>query len=586
MSDQFTLNVKNDIDGKPMVYRKTTPCRLDIVLCNDTGTDLQPLSGKFYLEVLIPGLTSGELSAIGVQGPWEIVHESTYLELTYTGSLIWNREMELTVELTNVATQAACMSKQMQVNLCRLLNKDMEVFTPFSIVDPPKPGNGDLHEVLQLSFDYQGLIFVSPANIVSEKSVIDPLKNKLMLNIKNTGAQPLFTGTVPKGNPRINVTFVYGNGTGCLTPDRDKDIETSAWKIRASVSTQLPVYPWTCLQPDPLKGDEHPHWILEPADNNLGILGTDENSNINFAFNNIVSPTAPGHTQAILTFSGFMMDDDTPYDDTVFVLDIIKQDPPLSRGVVNFFCKSPIVEHYRPDSPVTFTLQWLAYHADKVQIMVNAKSVPARKDPSADPYSPVTNGVAEIKLDNITQSTYLVATIYAFNKNDVFLNSMQFTLIVRTYFFTDIHDNQCYPAEQIGNLLWMKKNLNYLHPQGSKAPPASEDPEVYGRYYRWEASAPGSGQDGWRLPTTNEWEERMNAKQYDEVVEELVIVAGGLYSDRFEKFGNTGYYWAQGIGNEVYYATFDNKAKRAYVSKKSDEVLYMSVRYVKEVPVD
>lgn len=585
MDVEFTLNVKNSIDGKPVVYRKTAPCGLAIILSNDTSIDLQLSPDMLTLEIVNLGFTAEELKVIGVKGSWEINAFSRYLELTYTGSSTWSKGTTLTVELTQVVTQAACADKQMQVNLCGILQDDIEVFTPFSIVEAPKPGNGNLHEVLQLSFDYQGLIFVSPTNVVSEKGVLDPLKNTLMLNMKNIGKKPLFGGTIHKGNPRINVTFLYGNGAGCLAPDQGKDIETSAWKIKASVITQLTDYPWNCSN-EPLSRDGHPYWILKPTEKNLGILGTGEDSNITFAFKDIVSPTAPGHTQAILTFSGFMMDDDTPYDDAVFVLDIIKQDPPLIRGMVSFFCSSPIVEHYHPDSPVKFNLQWLAYHADTVQVMVNAKSVPAGKDPGMDPYSPVTNGVAEVKLDNVIQSTYLVATIYAFNRNEVFLNSMQFTLIVRTHFFTDIRDNKCYPAERIGNLLWMKKNLSYLHPQGSKAPPASSDPETYGRYYCWEASAPGSGQDGWRLPTVNEWKAWMNVRPYDEVVQELGIVAGGLYSDRFERFGETGYYRAQGIGDEVYCAKFDNKVKRMDVSKMSDEVLYMSVRYVKEVLID
>lgn len=585
MNVGFTLNVKNSVDEKPVVYRNTAPCSLAISLSNDTGTDLQLFPDMFTLEVVNLGFTAEELKVIGVKGFWEINAFSRYLELTYTGSLTWFKGTVLTVEFTQIFTQAACADKQMQVNLCGIPQGDVEVFTPFSIVEAPKPGNGNLNEVLQLSFDYQGLILVSPINVISEEKVLDPLKNTLMLNMKNIGKKPLFCGTAPKGNSHINVTFLYGNGAGCLAPDQGKDIDTSAWKIKASVATQLTDYPWNCSS-EPLSRDGHPYWILEPTEKNLGILGTDENSNIPFAFKDIVSPTAAGHTQAILTFSGFMMDDDTPYDDAMFVLDIIKQDPPLSRGVVRFFCHSPIVEHYQPDSPVKFNLQWLAYYANTVQVMVNAKSVPAGKDPGMDPNSPVTNGVAEVELDHVIQSTYLVATIYAFNRNGVFLNSMQFTLIVRTHFFTDIRDNKCYPAERIGNLLWMKKNLNYLHPQGSKAPPASSDPETYGRYYRWEASAPGSGQDGWRLPTVDEWKAWMKEKKYDEVVKELGIVAGGLYSDRFERFGETGYYWAQGIGNEVYCATFNNKTERISVDKMSDEVLYMSVRYVREVPVD
>ena len=65
----------------------------------------------------------------------------------------------------------------------------------------------------------------------------------------------------------------------------------------------------------------------------------------------------------------------------------------------------------------------------------------------------------------------------------------------------DTRDGQYYPARQIGSLVWLTKNLNYVMATGTYCyddNPANCD--TFGRLYNWDA-AQIACPSGWRLPT-------------------------------------------------------------------------------------
>src|SRR5947209_17656574 len=77
-------------------------------------------------------------------------------------------------------------SDSLQVNPTGITGVPLQIAAPVSIIAAPAPGNAKLSDVLQLSLDHQGMLYVSrPA---------DPLANTLFLNLKNTGSGPLYSG--------------------------------------------------------------------------------------------------------------------------------------------------------------------------------------------------------------------------------------------------------------------------------------------------------------------------------------------------------------------------------------------------------
>ncbi len=102
--------------------------------------------------------------------------------------------------------------------------------TPLNLIAAPQPGNASLD--LSLGLADGGIIYVSqPSGSL--------VTNRLVLNVINQGAQPLFSGTPgQQGQPQIAVSFVYGTTPGALAPDVDKNAPQSgsAWNISGKVS--------------------------------------------------------------------------------------------------------------------------------------------------------------------------------------------------------------------------------------------------------------------------------------------------------------------------------------------------------------
>lgn len=72
--------------------------------------------------------------------------------------------------------------------------------------------------------------------------------------------------------------------------------------------------------------------------------------------------------------------------------------------------------------------------------------------------------------------------------------------------FTDPRDGQAYPAIEIGNQLWMAKNLNYVLNDGTGSWCYNNNTancNTYGRLYNW-STATSACPSGWKLPTDAE----------------------------------------------------------------------------------
>jgi uncharacterized protein (TIGR02145 family) len=423
----------------------------------------------------------------------------------------------------------------------------------------------------------------------------DPLNNTIYLNLKNISNNPLYNDSVPwTGNPIINVSFVYGNTVGALAPDTKGQSSSlgSAWLISANVSAGQG---WGYQNPVDTGQSNSPVWQLYPNPTNQQILGTGANANVTFAFSNIASFTPAGHTQMYVQFTNFMANSTTDYNTAVYVLDIIKQTPPPTRGLMSFFSTNgSLLTLPAPQSNIQIPLRWSMYYVDNISMICNVPGVQLMtKNYYSGTMIPLNYDTYTLIIPvEISQNTPIFITLQAFDNTGAYLNAMQFTVFVSANFFTD-PAGQVYPVVFINNQNWLGANYNFNSGAGCvyyENNSGYEQP--YGMLYN-EATAQANIPPGWRLPTQTDWQNLINATGATPY--QALMVDGtsnfnaqlGGYSDNqgnFNNMGSFGYYWASTTdplnpGNDFFIQFYELKAS-VTVSNSFSTSNFLSVRYV------
>jgi uncharacterized protein (TIGR02145 family) len=455
---------------------------------------------------------------------------------------------------------------------------------PLAVASPPKPGNLQLPDALQVTLDSQG-------SVLRSASSTDPLTNTLYLTLKNVGATALATGSTRAGNPQVFVSFVYGNTSGALAPDAFDPAKGpqpgSAWNITVSIASAQS--PWTATNPRPDSEEPHPQWVLTPSPNNLQILGpaTGDQANVTFAFSNLVSITPAGHTQMFLLCSGFAKDDQTLYDDHLFVLDIVKLDPPPTRGLLSFFSPEPVIPIANPNIQVAIPLRWAMFDVASVQLLTSDPAVAPLRKTYAIPPKPLDYDNTTVTLSAPQTSEALFVTLQAFDAGGGYLNSQQFTAYMQVSYVIDAAGN-VYPIALFGETFWMLQNYRYPA-QGSYdygGNPGND--AAFGRLYPAQVQPP----TGWSLPTAADYTALFNSFG-DAGAAYAALIAGGRSGFNAQLGGQRdgsgnynwqyqyGYYWAA-PGNVC--AQFSGDSGHASVGTPiSDSKTALSVRFVRHV---
>jgi len=453
--------------------------------------------------------------------------------------------------------------------------------------------SANLTDVLQVFLEGQGRISVSEPG--------DPLTNILTLCIKNIGINPLYNnayGPPPDGyNPVIQVRFVYGSddSSGVLAPDNNKDAPSlgSAWAIEVSVSHSKKDN-WKLDGPN--IEEDHPTWQISPSDQNTQVLKTGKHANTYFQFYNIVSFTPPGNTQMTVSFSGFMQDANTAYEDTVFTLNILKVNPPSIRGILDFDSLRPIIYIYNFDE-IEIGFKWTVFLVDKTILTPLLPIFP----PEILNYQ--TKGLSRDgtykKLSYMLKDTQLAFSLEAFDANGNLLNAMQCAVSFRSRLFTD-SAGLIYPTVKVNSLLWMAANLDYDTPEGNSSYyNDNTDLQVpYGRYYSWQ-DASKNIPEGWRLPTSADWNELIlasggygtNGAYYSLINDAFGATLGGDYNPNSNHpsadIHSSGYYWTSTLeeeSNTYNIIWFDASSKKVKRTTARANFKY-NVRYVKDLPI-
>lgn len=570
--------------------------KLAFTFTNDTGDDVTLISGDggSTMEFFMPSFFEDtDLQNMSIVLPdWQFAYDDNdeSLMLTYTGSgqtLANGQSLAFTITgVESTGTPATSLVKLNPSNFGG--NVSAQYVASLTLATKHKPGNANLKDVLQVSLDNQGSVIVSPKG--------DPLQNTLTLNFKNTVPdKPLYRGkAIWAVTPQVQVSFVYGSTSGALAPDNDptKPALGSAWNIAAAIPVLQNA--WFPTQPD-YKTQADPLWLLKPSNTNVGIIGTGENANVTITFNPVISFTPPGNTQMTLLFTGFMQDETTKYDDAVYVLNIVKQPPPPTRGLMNFFSRISFYPVTQPTQKIPVTLNWTLFDVASVTLLSSYPGMEPKVINYPNPQPIITDSL-DVVLPGTVQSTAVTFTLQAYDGNGGYLNSQQYTVFVQANMFVDPRDGKVYPVMQVGTRVWMAQNLDYQSPTGSSFYGGSSKYEVpYGRLYTADA-AQDNVPVGWRVPTVDDWDALIAAYGTPHDAYNALIYPGttcfkaqlGGSTDNNgnpSQMGQFGFYWtskAKDAGN-TYYAGFSGRSLSIATNATVPNNYSLSLRYVRDV---
>jgi len=510
----FGLAVTNTASGDT-VLRAGVTTSLAIAVANNTGADIALAAGVSAFAVYLPSpalFTPAQLGVIAVTAsgwagppaqPTPLAlppAPDLSINITCAKDGTWASGQTLTFTLANVTSSGPPGSGTVTV-LPSDLGDDapLSIDAPLSVANPPEPGNLQLTDVLQVTLDSQGSVLRSPSSA-------DPLSNTLYLTLKNTGATPLAAGGQRFGNPRVLVSFIYGNTSGALAPDAF-DPKTgpqlgSSWNIKSGISSaQLP---WTSADPRHDSQEHDPQWTLTPSPNNMTLLGaaSTDQANVTFSFSDVVTFTPAGHTQLLVLCTGFAKDAKTAYDDHVFVLDIVKVDPPPTRGLLSFFGPDPVIPIADPKAQITIPLKWTMFDVASVQLLSSSPVVtPVRKAYPVPP-KPVDYDNTTVTVPAPPTSEAIFFTLQSFDAGGGYLNSQQFTAYAQVSYLTD-KAGHVYPIALFGNTFWMLANYQFNAPGSNDYGDNPANEATFGRLY--DTQVLNQVPDGWQVPAVADW---------------------------------------------------------------------------------
>jgi uncharacterized protein (TIGR02145 family) len=554
-------------------------------LINHSGEEIVLNDNVATFDVYLPTpqfFTEKELGAMSVTlAGWTATFDFPMIHIVRSGNGTWAKDETITFPIAGAVSTAKPGNATVVIGPSGMDgNVPASIEAALVLADEPQPGNLSLSGVLSIALDAQGIVYRSP-------SADDPVINTLYLTIKNTGATAIGTAPNIVGKPRVEVSFVYGNTSGALTFDKG-DAEHpptgSAWGIKASLPSQQ--LPWRAVQPKKTSQMEHPAWTLEPVDPQILGPADGDQANITVAFDPVITTNPLGHTQMLVLFTGFARDEQTEYDDHLFVLDIAKENPPTTRGLLSLEGPDPVVAVRDPLKPVEIELRWSMSSVARVQLLTSVPSLEPWEERYKNP-RPLAYGQTRIRVPAPRSSQAIFATMQAFTGTDGYLNSRQFTVFAQVSYLID-PGGTVYPTALFGDTFWMLANYNFPAAQGSYVYKEDE----FGRLYDLEA-AQRNAPTGWQLPADDDWQQLFDRYGGDtKAYPELTVGASGFAArlggrramqpngqGKFEDQYVIGYYWTA-VGTMC--AQFSDRSKSVGVGTPvTNPKTALSVRYIR-----
>ena len=107
---------------------------------------------------------------------------------------------------------------------------------------------------------------------------------------------------------------------------------------------------------------------------------------------------------------------------------------------------------------------------------------------------------------------------------------------------TDARDDRTYPYVTIGAQDWMARNLAYS--SGKPYYNAAAMQDVFGMFYTWD-EAVSACPDGWRLPTSSDWDALAKAHGCEDVSEVYAGIAGDMMADAYMNDSKMWEFWPE-----------------------------------------
>ncbi|MEM6270489.1 MAG: hypothetical protein AAF998_13685 [Bacteroidota bacterium] len=418
----ITIQLTNPaLSGDPTTIYQNVAASLHVVLTNETSAAISFTTNSEIIVYLPYFFSTSEVAAmtIGEISPddWDFAYDSglTALKLTAKKRGSWASGAELSFDIDSVVASAAPTSDAVELQFQDFSGQNipLSVSATLNLQEKPEPGSASLRDTLSVEMEYGGIVYISnPQN---------PLSNTLYLNFKNTGTDPLYSGEDKwRGDPKVEVYFVYGTTSGALAPatkPNSGDVG-SAWGISGKIFTDQ-TEGWTIANPDVSGQANSPVWTLKPNGTNIPIIGTGDQANITFAFEDIVSLTPAGATQMYVSFSGFMKDEQTVYDDTTFVVPISKTDL-QNPGAIGIYCLDAQIEIQDAAEQVPIPLTWsmLGVGSVKLSFYVPGVTIPEVKYSYGATHPVLNYDQQSPEISGITSTETLIVYLWAYSDDN------------------------------------------------------------------------------------------------------------------------------------------------------------------------
>jgi uncharacterized protein (TIGR02145 family) len=223
---------------------------------------------------------------------------------------------------------------------------------------------------------------------------------------------------------------------------------------------------------------------------------------VTFSFSSLVSITPAGHTQMLVLFTGFARDDQTAYDDHLFVLDIVKVDAPPTRGLISFFGPDPVIPIADPNTQVTIPLRWTMFDVASVALLSSSPVVAPLRKAYTIPPKPLDYDNATVTLPAPGTSQAIFFTLQSYDAGGGYLNSQQFTAYAQVSYVIG-RGGHVYPIALFGNTFWMLANYQFRAAGSWDYADNPANAATFGRLYDTQVLA--QAPDGWSVPTVADW---------------------------------------------------------------------------------